>query len=372
LQVRRPSQGKPAGNPAGHPALETKKAVDTEPVLRGDWADAAHAAIIAIFVMLLIGFLDQTKVILIPLVAAVIIGLMLGPVIAFASRFGIPPAISALVLMVVGIAVLNLGIVMLSSSVIEWIQRAPEIGNMLKQKFQFLEQPLAALRDMRAAVGGSGMKVDSGEAALIAPVITAVTPAIGQLLLFFATLFFVLWGRSELRHHVITMFEGREKRLSALRILNEIEHDLTGYLSVVTVINLGVGICVGIGAWLLGFPSAAVWGILAFMLNYIPYVGPAIMVLVVFAVGLVTFPTLGHALIAPALYVGMTTLEGHIITPSIMGRRLTLNPLLVFLAVAFWTWLWGPVGTFLAVPLLIAGLVALNGGKPKVENPLPG
>ena len=87
-------------------------------------------------------------------------------------------------------------------------------------------------------------------------------------------------------------------------------------------------------------------------MNYVPYVGPAVMVVALFGVGLVTFPSLGHALIAPIGLIALTTMEGHFVTPTIVGRRLTLNPLLVFLALAFWTWLWGPFGAVLAVPIV--------------------
>ena len=118
-------------------------------------------------------------------------------------------------------------------------------------------------------------------------------------------------------------------------------------------------------------PNPAIFGLLAALLNYVPYVGPAVMVVVLFGVGLVTFPSLGHALIAPVGLIALTTTEGHFITPTIVGRRITLNPLLVFLALAFWTWMWGPIGAFLAVPLSIIGLVVFNHLFPAEDVKLP-
>jgi predicted PurR-regulated permease PerM len=112
--------------------------------------------------------------------------------------------------------------------------------------------------------------------------------------------------------------------------------------------------------------------VLAFLLNFIPYIGALIMQVVLLAVGLVTFPTLTQALIAPLAYLAFTTLEGHFITPAVMGRRLTLMPLTVFLSLIFWTWLWGPAGAFLAVPLLIVALVAIQHLFPGNEPDLPG
>ena len=114
-----------------------------------------------------------------------------------------------------------------------------------------------------------------------------------------------------------------------------------------------------------------IFGLLAALLNYVPYVGPAVMVVILFGVGLVTFPSLGHALLAPLGFIALTTAEGHFITPTIVGRRITLNPLLVFLALAFWTWLWGPIGAFLAAPLSIVGIVVFNHLFPNEDVKLP-
>jgi predicted PurR-regulated permease PerM len=111
--------------------------------------------------------------------------------------------------------------------------------------------------------------------------------------------------------------------------------------------------------------------VLAALLNYVPYIGPAVMVIILFGVGLVTFPSFGQALMAPVGLIALTTTEGHFITPTIVGRRLTLNPLLVFLALAFWTWMWGPFGAVLAVPLLIVGLVICNHLFPAEDVELP-
>ncbi|MFL6950623.1 MAG: AI-2E family transporter, partial [Xanthobacteraceae bacterium] len=247
------------------------------------------------------------------------------------------------------------------------------VGHTLREKLQVFDRPLAALRDIRNALlpqDKNTVQIDVGPS-LVAPVLTVLTPAVGELIVFFGTLFFFLLGRNEMRRYLVHVFHDRDARLLSLHILNDVERELTDYLTVVTVINILVGFGTAVIAHFAGLPNIAVWGVLAFVLNYIPYLGPLAMNLVLFAVGIVTFPTLGEALIAPACFIAMTTLEGHFITPSIMGRRLTLNPLNVFLALAFWTWLWGPIGAFLAVPLLITALVALKHVFPKPEVNLP-
>jgi predicted PurR-regulated permease PerM len=191
------------------------------------------------------------------------------------------------------------------------------------------------------------------------------------LFIFFGSLFFMLLGRSRMRRVLVAFFDDRDARLRTLKIMNDIEHNLTGYLSMVGIINVAVGIAAGVIAWVVGLPDPLAWAVLGFLLNFIPYIGAFIMQLALFLVGLVTFPTLFQALIAPLLYLGFTTLEGHFITPSVVGRRLTLNPLTVFLALVFWTWLWGPIGAFLAVPILIIGLVTISHLFPSDEPDLP-
>src|SRR6476646_3260398 len=130
---------------------------------------------------------------------------------------------------------------------------------------------------------------------------------------------------------------------------------------VVTAIILSLGIVTIIAAMLMGLPSPILWGALAFGLNYVPYVGPAIMYVLLFVAGLLTYPTLLGALLPPAVFMGVTLIEGQFLTPAIVGRRvLNLHPLAVFLSIAFWAWLWGPVGAFRATPILIVPRVALE------------
>jgi predicted PurR-regulated permease PerM len=199
-----------------------------------------------------------------------------------------------------------------------------------------------------------------------------LTPAFGQLILFFATLFFFLLVRPQLFRALILLPSERGARLRTLGILRGIEQDLTRYLGTVSVINIAVGVATGIIVDVIGYPNAALWGVLAFLLNYLPYVGPAIMILVLFTVGLVTFPSLIEAAIAPICFLALTTVEGYLITPNIIGKRHALNPFAVLLALAFWTWLWGPVGTFLAVPLLITGNLAIHHFLVEEKGTLPG
>jgi predicted PurR-regulated permease PerM len=338
------------------------------------WREAAEIATVGIFFFAFCAVLDLGRTLLLPVVSAFVIGFMLAPLSTFASRYRIPSWVSATLIMILFVALVSLAITALSAPVVEWIGKAPDIVNTIREKLQVFDRPLAALRDLRAAItpaGSGALQVDIGPS-LIAPALTVLTPAIGELVVFFGALYFFMLGRDQLRRHLVQIFPQRDMRLRMLRIFNDVERSLTDYLSVVTVINMTVGIGTAVIAYFAGLPNVAVWAVLAFIFNYVPYLGPLAMNLVLFAVGVITFPTLGQALVAPALFVAMTTLEGHFITPAIMGQRLTLNPLNVFLALAFWTWLWGPIGAFLAVPLLIVALVVWNHMFPKSEIDLPG
>ena len=348
---------------------------DPQPVgsVQSLWVSAGQGANIGIFLLLLGGFLYVGRAILLPILLAAVVAMTLAPLIKAGKRRGISPWISGVLIVGFAIGMLALATTAIATPVSEWIGRAPEIGATIKQRLSVLDPPLAALRELETALFGSGSGPAQTVAApnVVLPVVVFLTPAAGQLLLFFGTLLFFLVGQLQLRTQLVSAFASHEGKLRFLRIMNDIERNLTGYLAVVTAINAVLGMIVALGAWLIGLPNPVIFGLLAAFLNYVPYVGPAIMVVVLFGVGLVTFPSLGHAFIAPAALVGLTTLEGHFITPTIVGRRITLNPLVVVLALAFWTWMWGPIGAFLAMPLSIVGLVVVGHLFPAEEVKLP-
>jgi predicted PurR-regulated permease PerM len=361
--------------------IRTKKATryalvisDPQPVgsVGGLWGSVGQVANVGIFLLLLGGFLYIGRDILLPILIAAVVSLTLAPLIRAGKNHGVSPWITALLIVIVAIGALALAAMALAGPVGEWIGRAPEIGATIKQKLVVLQTPLGALRRLQTELFGSGAAAPAPAApSVVLPVLAFITPAAGQLLLFFGTLLFFLVGQFGLRARLVSMFSNHESKLRFLRILNDIEKNLAGYLALVTMINAAVGTITALGAWLIGLPDPAIFGLIAAVLNYIPYVGPAIVVLVLFAVGLVSFPSLGHALIAPCGFIALTTLEGHFITPAIVGRRITLNPLMVVLALAFWTWMWGPIGAFLATPLSIIGIVVFSHLFPPEDVKLP-
>jgi predicted PurR-regulated permease PerM len=202
----------------------------------------------------------------------------------------------------------------------------------------------------------------------VQPTLEFLSPTFTEFLLFFVTLILFIASWKDLRRAMIMNFGDRVSRLRTLRILNEIEEHLGSYLLTVTMINAGVGIVTGLICLVTGMPNPAGLGALAATLNYIPIIGPVGTFAVLVVVGIVAFPTLSGAMMAPLLFTAFTFLEGHFITPTIIGRRLALNALAVLLTLAFWTWLWGPMGGFLSSPLLIVALILKEHLMP-VETP---
>ena len=298
-----------------------------------------------------------------PIVAAAIISVIFGPLEEYATRYRIPPSLYALVCVVVVILAINLGLVLLGSLLADWTARGPEIANAVAGKAYLFERPIAAwhgLQQWLANMLGTTtepVKFELPVKDVIARSLEFLTPAIGELVIFFGSLFFFLLSRNSQRRYLVLMFESKDARLRAIRTLNEIELRLTRYVGIVIAVNICVGLVTAAIAYAAGLPSPLLWGATAGVLNFLPYVGPAIVAVVLLILGLITLPTLPGAFLAPALFVGFTTAEGHFITPSLVGRQLTMSPLALFLSLAFWTWLWGPLGTFLAAPILIAATV---------------
>jgi predicted PurR-regulated permease PerM len=342
------------------------------------WRAAAQTATITMCVLLVGTFLYVARPILVPVLAAVVVALTFGPVIKFATARGVPSWVMALAVVLLVISAANIAIVMLTTPATDIIKRAPEIGSTFKEKLHIFDGPLIAWEQLRAALGlEPGKGIDLSPGTLVQGLLVVVTPAavqfVLQLVLFVGTLFFFILGRSTFRQSAVNWFSAREARLQTLKILNDIELNLSSYLIVVTAINLSLGAVTVLMTWAMGIPAPLLWGALAFALNYIPYVGPSIMYVLLFVAGLLTYPTLPGALMPPAVFIAITTIEGHFLTPAIVGRQvLQVHPLAIFLGVAFWAWMWGPLGAFLATPILIVARVVLDHLYPREGSELPG
>jgi predicted PurR-regulated permease PerM len=352
----------------GAPLSDSKN--ELPPVIKR--AELVAFALVALLAICVVAVLYAAKAFFLPVVAAFVVGTMLSPAAAFLERYRIPRAVAAvLIVSTVGAGVAFM-VSLISSPLMQWTTRLPELGSQLRDKLHVFDRPLALWQGLQHMLGGSDAlptaPFDLPKFDWVQPTLEFLSPTFTEFLLFFATLILFIASWPELRRTLIMRFGDRAARLRTLRMLNEIEGQLGGYLLTVTMINLGFGTATGIICALAGMPSPAGLGALAATLNFLPIIGPVAMFVILTVVGVIASSTLGAGMIAPLAFVGVTFLEGHFVTPTIIGRRLELNALAVFMALAFWTWLWGPMGGFLSSPLLIVGLTLWEHLTP-VEKP---
>jgi predicted PurR-regulated permease PerM len=338
--------------------------------------NAARVAIVFVGFLALLFALQVGQVFLAPITLAIVIGLMFGPVADRVERFGVPPALSAGIVVLMLIGVIAAGITLFAVPLSEWVARAPMIWNKLQMQLANLQGPLQAISAFQEQISSilgsdSAMAVtveDGGQVisvAMLAPAILA------QVLIFLASLYFFVATRDHIRISVLSLCVSRRMRWRTAHVFRDVEQKVSRFLLSITFINACVGCAVSLAMWAIGMPSPILWGAMAAVLNYIPYVGQGVMVLVLLAVGLGTETGLQNILLPVACYVAINFVEGQIVTPHFIGRTMTLNPFLIFLSITFWLWAWGPIGGLVAVPtLLIATSILAHAvpSKPMVPS----
>ncbi len=331
---------------------------DLPPVIRR--TEIVALALVGLLLISVAAVLYVGKGFFLPVVMAFVTGTMLSPAASFLERWRVPRALAAVLIVITGTAVVAFIVGLIASPAMEWSSRLPELAARLKDKLHLFDRPLALWHELQSMVGGGSenwppLQVPKFD--WVQPTLEFLSPTFTEFLLFFATLILFIASWRDLRRALIMTFSDHEARLRTLRILNEIEVHLGNYLLTVTLINIGVGVATGAVCAITGMPNPAGLGALAATLNFIPIIGPVAMFVVLVVVGLLAFPTVSAGLMAALAFGGLTFLEGHFVTPTIIGRRLALNALAVFLSLAFWTWMWGPMGAFLSSPLLIVALI---------------
>jgi predicted PurR-regulated permease PerM len=363
-----PSERLLSSEPQGAPLPDSKS--EAPPVIRR--AEVVALALVGLLIICVFGVLYFAKAFFLPVVMAFVVGTMLSPAAGFLERYRIPRSVAAVLIVAAVGTGTSFIIGLIASPVLEWSARLPELAAQLKDKLHVFDRPLALWQELQGMLGAQSLpSFPTPKFEWVQPTLEFLTPTFTEFLLFFATLILFIASWRELRRTLVMTFGDRDARLRTLRILNEIEVHLGTYLLTVTVINVGVGIATGLVCWFTGMPNPAGLGALAGTLNFIPIIGPIAMFVILTVVGLIAFPTLGGGLVAAVAFGGLTFMEGHFITPTIIGRRLALNTLAVFLALAFWTWLWGPMGAFLSSPLLIVALIVKEHLMPPEQPQLP-
>lgn len=315
--------------------------------------------IIGIFVILATASLYLTKVIALPITAGIIFGLVLGPAVDWLVRRNVPQHLAAAIVVLLFLGLIMAAITVLAVPVAAWSDQAPAMMTALKTKlasvFVVMDEAKHAIASL---MGKTGAELNVSQGNPLLDIAMSSSTVAGGLLIFVATVYFWLATRRHLKARALRLCLGRGARKSAGAFFQEIETRVARYFGLVTLINLGMGVLTMTIAWMAGLPFPIFWGALAFILNYLAFIGPIIVTVMLFASALIDAPLVLTAIWPAAAYFVLHLIEGNAVTPVFVGSRLTVSPFLVFIGFIFWLWLWGPVGAVLSTPILLVAMVA--------------
>jgi predicted PurR-regulated permease PerM len=320
--------------------------------------NASKMAIVLVGTVVAVVAIREAQVILAPVLLAITVGLMFGPVADLLERRGVPEALSA------AVVVLLLLVVIISSGALfygplsEWAQRIPVIWQKLQGEIANWKEPLAAIGAIQEQVkgvlgGGGNVEVTVQDSSAVTGIALLAPAILAQILVFLVSLYFFMATRENIRIATLSLCVSRRMRWRTAHVFRDVEQKVSTYLITITAVNFGVGVVVTLLMWAIGMPSPILWGAMAAVLNYVPFVGQGLMALILFLVGLGTTGDLAGGLLPMGLYFAINFVEGNFVSPNLLGRTMTVNPFLIFLSLTFWLWAWGPVGGLIAVPSLL-------------------
>ncbi|MCJ7996301.1 AI-2E family transporter [Rhizobium cremeum] len=319
-------------------------------------------SVIGIFVILAVTAIHLAASVLIPITLAVVVGLILGLAADRLGALGVPPMLSALIL-TTGFAAL---IFFIANTLIgplgELAANAPAMVEQAIERILPYLQRIKWLHINSASFRSGSMSMEAlieNSSTVLSTVATRVTPAIVQTLIFFAALVLFLGSRHAIRKTLIIAFRDRARRLAAIRTFNAIEQALGFYFATASLLYAVVGVSMTIIAWAGGLDMPVLWGFFAFLSSFVPFLGVTAMTMALAIAGVIAHDSLVVGLAPATAFFAVHMVMENLVTPAVMGRRLEINSFAVFVAIIFWTWLWGAIGAMLAVPLsLIAITVA--------------
>lgn len=306
----------------------------------------------------LLAVLYFARTVVIPITLACVLALVLAPVVRFVCRLGLPRALAAGVVVVTVIAFFGAMAVRLSTPAAEWFSRLPTAMLRLRYTFSETVKALQDFREFTQNITASPGQSSESEVVVQGPDLAQIfLTNTGQLLTMIvvtAILLFFLLANGHLfllkTVHILPRF-GDKKR--AVEIGQDLQDEVSRYLFTITAINVGLGCATAAAMALLGLPDPLLWGVVAATLNFIPYAGSILTATALLLASVTAFMTPLDIMLPPLVFIALTSLEGNLITPMLVGRRLTINPVIVFASLLVWGWLWGPAGLLLAVPLLV-------------------
>ena len=343
-------------------------------------------AISGLFVLALFYTIYFLRSLLLPLVLALLLSYLLRPIVRGLAKVKIPPLIGAALVLLSVVGAFGYSVSFLAAPAAGWIEKAPYSLQQLQQRLTPFKKPMAQVAQASGAIEKlataeptpaktptvevkqhplSDRLYEHTSELLVSTLTMLQTPellisALTTLIL----LYFLLVYDGVFLAKLIKLMPTLSDKKRAVTIAHEIESQISRYLFTITLINLGLGFAVGTAVGLLGLPNPVLWGVLVAVLNFVPYLGALTGIFCMLLAALLSFDSMGYALIFPATYLVLASLEGNFVTPFVMGRSLTLNPVLVLLSLTFWGWMWGVVGVVLAVPILAAFKIFCTHLKP--------
>jgi len=298
------------------------------------------------------------SVVFLPLVTAIILMIVLSPLADRLAQFGLPNFLASIAALLAFLGVVTLALVVVLRPAMSLFETVPAMIDRIGRHFSELQGSLAwlsRLNERIAKIIGSaeGEQVVLAGPTMLEQVAFATPSVVLEVLLTFLMAFFMIESRVRVRRRLLLDRQHFGASLKAARVMRDVQDRVAAYILTVGVINLGIGVIVTVGAWALGMPYPVMWGGLAALLNFLPYIGPLAMValLTLFGLGTADAPVVG--LIPAAAYLGLHTVESNLVTPSILGARFTMNPVLILLALSYFSWIWGVTGALLSVPILL-------------------
>jgi len=330
--------------------------------LLGEHADARHVALVGLFVLAVFYTLHLAQAFVLPIVLAVLLDFMLSPVVRALKKRRIPEPVGAGLIILGLLGALGAGGWYLAEPAADWIRRVPESTAAVQRKLQTMrgsvEQVTKAAEQVEKATevaAGEGVRQVEIKGPSLSKQLFGGTASLlsGATVVLFLTYFLLAVGDLFLQKLVAVLPQFKDKK-TAVSIARETEAQISVYLFTSTLINVGVGVVTAIAMWLVGMPNPALWGVVAAVLNFVPYVGALVNMVVLALAAFVTFDSVSRALLVPAVFFGINLIEGNLVTPMILGRRMRLNTVALFIGFVFWWYIWGVAGAILAVPMLAA------------------
>jgi predicted PurR-regulated permease PerM len=317
-------------------------------------------ALTGLFILAAFYTLYLARSFILPIVLALLLNFLLNPVVRGLNKLRIPNALGAALVVFGLIGGVAWGVYELSGPAYQWAQEAPRSLRKIERKLREFKKPVQTMSkateqvEKITTVGGgrTPQRVEVQTETLGERMFSQATELVAGGTVMLILLFFLLASGDLFLRKLIRVLPSLSDKKRAVEIARQIESDISAYLVTITIINITLGLAVWGLMTLLEVPNPLLWGVLATVTNFIPYLGAIVMIAILAAVGFLTFDELGHALMVPGAFVGLNLLESYLVTPMILGRRLTLNPVVIFLGLTFWGWLWGITGALLAVPIM--------------------